>query len=305
MIETGNFSSMDQTRLFYRAPLCGEEAKPVIVIHGFAEHSGRYAEILTELKRTGFAPFAFDFRGHGHSEGKRGHISSFQNYVDDLRAAVRFVKKRNAGTALLLAHSMGALVATHFAIQEPESVDGLVLSSPLFGIRVSVPEWKKRLGYWMAQYWPSFGLPNNIDADELTHDKGKADVYRSDPLIFHHVTARWFEEILKATENSMSTASQLDRPFLLQLSDNDRIVSYEKSCQWYEKSMISDKSLHVYAGFYHEIYNERDRHKPIGDFIAWMLARWPREKLENRFSSADAEWKDQKLYSAGAALDAL
>src|SRR5688572_26720323 len=117
MIETGNFSSIDQTRLFYRALPPVHGGKSVIVAHGFAEHSGRYGEILNELNRAGFAALAFDFRGHGNSDGKRGYISRFQDYVDDLKAAVNFEKGRNGNEpVIVLAHSMGALVAVNYAI---------------------------------------------------------------------------------------------------------------------------------------------------------------------------------------------
>src|SRR5689334_6487643 len=127
MIETGNFRSVDLTQLFYRAPLVtGKKKPPVVVVHGFAEHSGRYTDILTELEAKGFSPLSFDFRGHGHSEGKRGYINRFQDYVDDLGAAVALARSRGSDEpVILLAHSMGALVAIHYAISKPEEVCGL------------------------------------------------------------------------------------------------------------------------------------------------------------------------------------
>lgn len=279
MIETGNFSSHDGTKLFFRAPSSNSSDSTVIVVHGFAEHSGRYREILNALHQKGYGSLAFDFRGHGHSEGRRGYIERFDDYLKDLDAAVAFAKTRNKNQKIiLLAHSMGGLVASHFAAWKPDLIDGLVLSSPLFGIRIQVPAWKKRLGALMSKYWPAFGLSNTIDEKQLTHDQEKAEAYRSDPLIFHHVTARWFEEITVATQNSLEIAQRLKQPFLLQLSGDDRIVSYDKSCEWYEKNLSSDKSLRVYADFYHEIYNEKNRNEPVTEFLSWLSMRWPQEK---------------------------
>src|SRR5690348_7450490 len=143
MIETGNFTGKGGLRLFWRAYPAEEGRIPVVVIHGFAEHSGRYNEILQELHLNGFGALAFDLRGHGHSEGKRGFIERFDDYVDDLNAAVEFALQRfKSNKVIILAHSMGALVSTQFAHKTPEKILGMVLSSPLFGIKIEVPRWK-------------------------------------------------------------------------------------------------------------------------------------------------------------------
>jgi len=295
MIETGNFSGKEGLRLFWRAYPAAEGRIPVVVIHGFAEHSGRYNEILQELHQNGFGSLAFDLRGHGNSDGKRGYIGHFEDYVDDLDAAIEFSRKRyQADKVIVLAHSMGALVATQLAHKKPDKILGMVLSSPLFGIKIEVPRWKKKLSEWMSKYWPSCSLPNQIDANLLTHDKVKAEAYSSDPLVFRHVCARWFEEIGRVTAQSDGKADQLNVPFLMQLSDEDHIVSYAKSCEWYQNTSNVDKQLIVYKGFFHEIYNEQERHKPIGDFLAWLLERWPTQKVAtNGTTPSDSSHRSQ------------
>lgn len=295
MIETGNFSARDGLRLFWRAYPAQEGKIPVVVIHGFAEHSGRYNEILQELHQNGFGALAFDLRGHGNSDGKRGFIDSFNDYVDDLNAAIEFSLQRfKTDKVIVLAHSMGALVATQLAHRKPEKILGMVLSSPLFGIKIEVPRWKKKLSELMSKYWPSCSLPNQIDSNLLTHDKVKAEAYSSDPLIFHHVCARWFEEIGSVTSESDGKADQLSMPFLMQLSEQDHIVSYAKSCEWFENTSNVDKKLIVYKGFFHEIYNERERQKPIGDFLAWMLERWPTQKVATNGTPSDSSHGPQE-----------
>lgn len=279
MIETGNFNSFDGTKLFYRASNAKKGAIPVVLTHGFAEHSGRYSEIMQELMSHGYAPFAFDLRGHGRSDGKRGYINNFSDYVQDLKAAVETARERyKADKVILLAHSMGGLIAPNYAVLEPDRVLGLVLSSPLVGINVEVKGWKKALGLLMSKCWPSFAMANQIDSNLLTHDKAKAQAYSADPLIFQHVRAKWFVEILKTTANSVEVSRRLQHPFLLQVADDDHIVSYPKSCEWYEANTSPDKNLIVYKGFFHEIFNEVERAKPISDFLSFMIERWPNEK---------------------------
>lgn len=294
MIETGNFSGRDGLRLFWRA-YPAEGRIPVVVVHGFAEHSGRYNEILQELHQKGYGALAFDLRGHGNSDGKRGFINRFDDYVDDLNAAIAFSLQRfKADKVIILAHSMGALVATQLAHRGSEKILGMVLSSPLFGIKIEVPRWKKEFGSLMSKYWPSFSLPNKINPSLLTHDKLKAEAYSSDPLIFRHVCARWFEEIGRVTAQSDGKADRFDTPFLLQLSDEDHIVSYAKSCEWYQNTSNVDKELIIYKGFFHEIYNERERQKPIGDFLAWMLERWPTQKVTTNGTSSNSSHGSQE-----------
>lgn len=280
MFETGILSSPDGTRLFYRALVTNMPKMPVVVTHGFAEHSGRYEEVMESLAKAGFAPLAFDLRGHGKSDGKRGYINRFEEYLEDLEAVAAFARTRyNSRCIISLGHSMGGLIAARHALAHPKSVQGLILSSPLFGIRVHVPGWKKQLGHVMSRLLPAFSMPNDIDAGNLTHDKAKADMYRSDPLIFRHVCARWFDEILRVTFAS-SSDRRVDMPLLLQLSEDDRIVSCDQSRAWFDQLEGTDKTLRVYDGFFHEIYNERERARPIGDFVSWLHARWPQNAYD-------------------------
>jgi alpha-beta hydrolase superfamily lysophospholipase len=233
---------------------------------------------MAALSAARFSVVAIDLRGHGYSEGKRGYIDSMQQYLDDVDAAVEHAKAEfGFDRVILLAHSMGALVATHYANAYQSKLLGLALSCPLMGIKVKVPLWKAKLGEVMSTYMPSFKLASTIDAADLTHDVKKADVYRQDSLIFHHVTARWFSEILKSQEESLHFAPALKLPLLLQLSDPDKIVDSEQSKVWYDLCKMKDKTQLIYKGFFHEIYNETERQKPISDMVDWLKDRWSKK----------------------------
>ena len=275
MMETGQIPSKDGLKLFWRATLAKEARLVLVLVHGFAEHSGRYADMMNWLCQEGISTVALDLRGHGQSGGRRGYIDSFDQYVGDVNAVVQWARKKTKTKQIaLLAHSMGGLVGTYYAAQYGSKLSGLILSSPLFGISAPVPFWKRKMGQVMSSLIPAFGLPSGIDPDNLTHDKKVAELYREDPLVFHKATARWFCEVVRASSQAMPKASLLKMPLLMQLSTDDRIVDYPRSRDFYAQCKMVDRSLHAYEGFFHEIYNEVERQKPLSDLLAWIKHRF-------------------------------
>jgi len=270
-LHTGNLTASDGAKLFYRFYPAKAARGTVVLVHGYADHSGRYEHVARALCASDTNVLSFDLRGHGFSEGTRGYIDSFEQYLLDLDAAVEeALKTTQREKVLLVAHSMGGLVATFYTERHPEKILGLVLSSPFFGIKIEVPEWKLQLGSIMSKYLPKFGLPTGIKTIHLTHDRREVQLHDNDPLIFTNGTSRWLTEIMHAQEELMTLPEKMTTPLLLQLSGDDRIVDSQKSQQFFEKCQMSDREQIIYEGFFHEIYNELERDRPIHDMISWV-----------------------------------
>jgi alpha-beta hydrolase superfamily lysophospholipase len=264
-------SSHDGTKLYIENHPVSAPKHVVVLVHGFAEHIGRYGEIFKRLNRAGMSVLGVDLRGHGRSHGMRGYINNISDYVDDLDAAVREAKARNnASTVVILAHSMGALVASCYTAQYPNQVSGLILSSPLIEIAVEIPAWKRKAGHWMAKLMPSFSLKSTMDTKYLTHDTEIVRAYDKDPLVFHYVRAGWFDQITGFKDEAFKTAKKIKTPVLIQFSPEDYVVNYETGHAWASEIRSPNKQILVYDGFYHEIYNEIEREKPISDLIHWL-----------------------------------
>ena len=267
----------DGLNIFYRQYKADPEKARMVIAHGLGEHSGRYLNVVNRLVPKGITIFAPDFRGHGKSDGKRGHVLSFGDYREDLDSMLKVaVKEKKPGMkCFLLGHSMGGLIAINCAISRQETIDGLIISSPSLGVAVKVPAVKAVLGKAMSSLWPGLSLNNELDASKISHDEKVVAAYRNDSLVHDRVTARWFTEFLSAMENANNQVSKIKVPFLMQIAGDDHLVNAAASKAFFEKLSSKDKTLHVYDGLYHEIFNEKEEERKLAldDLENWIGSR--------------------------------
>jgi alpha-beta hydrolase superfamily lysophospholipase len=273
---TGNFTSQDGLKIFYRSYQADNERARLVIAHGLGEHSGRYGNVVERLLPKGITIWALDLRGHGHSDGWRGHVSTFDLYLSELRTMVEIAREGgpDAIKIFLLGHSMGGLIALNFALRFPEIIDGVIASSPTLGLAVKLPAIKSALGKIMSSIWPSLSLGNELDASKISHDEEVVRAYEKDPLVHDRVSARWFTEFLSAMETTNQLASKIKVPILMQVAGDDHLVSIQSSKTFFEKLYLEDKTLHFYDDLYHEIYNEGEdrRAKVLTDLETWLEA---------------------------------
>ena len=272
--KVGTLTSADGVKIFFRHYPAEAERARMVIAHGLGEHSGRYRNVVERMLPNGISVWVPDHRGHGQSEGKRGHILNFVQYLADLRLSVELAGEgRPEGMkCFLLGHSMGGLIALYFAQQYPGFIDGVVASSPALGMAIEVPGLKKVLGLLMSYIWPGLAMGNELDAGKVSHDPEVVRAYKTDPLVHDRVSARFFTEFLAAMETVYIQASALKVPTLLQVAGDDQLVNARSSVQFFEQLDIEDKTLHVYEGRYHEIYNEGEdlRRQVIEDLEDWL-----------------------------------
>lgn len=272
--KTGTVSGPDGLKIFYRTYGAEGERGRLVIAHGLGEHSGRYGNVLRKILPGGISVWAMDLRGHGKSEGRKGRISSFDDYITDLRSGVALARRDIPGDmkCFLLGHSMGGLIALIFALRFPEMINGLIISSPSLGIAGKVPFLKRALGKVMSSVLPGMALANGLDISKLSHDEAVVRGYADDPLVHDRVSTRWFTEFLKAMEEVNRLASRLAVPILLQLAGDDYLTDVEMSKAFFDRLNVTDRTLQVYEGMYHEIYNETEelRSRPLDDLYDWL-----------------------------------
>jgi lysophospholipase len=271
-IERTHFSSVDGRQIFFQADTLPNSVGNILLVHGFGEHCGRYDALTAELNEKGFNVFRFDLRGHGRSDGKRGHIFEFEEYLQDFACfKERALSHPQAHTSsFLLGHSYGGLVALSSMLRDPSDIRGLALSSPFFGMADGIPKWKIGLGKVLSKYLPSLSLPTEIDPADVSHDPETINDYATDTLIGRTASTRWLTETLGAQERALAHAHQLAMPLLWQQAGDDRIVSKVKSRSVYEATGSSDKTWVEYPEMFHEIWFEQERELPIGELKTWL-----------------------------------
>ncbi|MCP4623490.1 MAG: alpha/beta hydrolase [bacterium] len=275
--KTGTFEGSDGVDIFYRHYQAEPERARLVIAHGLGEHSGRYGNVIERMLPMGISVWAPDHRGHGQSEGKRGHVLNFMQYLTDMRSMIELARDGldDDNKCFLMGHSLGGLIAIYFAQRFPEIVDGIVASSPVLGRIIEIPAAKKILGSLMSFLWPGLTMGNELDTGKISHDPEVVNAYNNDPLAHDRVSIRFFAEFMAAMETVNQQAPSLQVPILMQVAGDDHLVNARTAEQFFEKLAVPDKTLHVYEGLYHEIYNEPagQREKVLKNLEDWLGER--------------------------------
>ena len=252
----------------------------VVLSHGKDEHTGRYRHVIAALTECGYAVYAHDHRGHGRSDGPRGVIVRFDDYVDDLHLLVETVRGRHPGLPLfLLGHSMGGLIAARYAIVRQEFLAGLILSGPAFLIGGNVPAWKKRVMLLLGRVAPNLRLPPSPPGT-LSRDLEIDELFLSDPLCHNEPTRVGFARALYlAAEATRPRGGELTSPLLLMHGAADTLTSPRGSEQFFRAVASRDKTLKLWPDNRHEIFNDLDKDAVIAFMLGWLDDRIHAEQM--------------------------
>jgi alpha-beta hydrolase superfamily lysophospholipase len=268
----GFITSSDGTRLFFRRHAAATPTARILLIHGFAEHGGRYLELLDALAEAGFDALAFDLRGHGQSDGLRGDLRRFDDYLDDTRAAFDALTANAGGTALVFGHSMGGLIATHFAAAEARRCRALALSSPMFARALKVNPLKLLAGHVLGRVLPRFAMPNGITSAHLTRDPAEMAIHAADPLILTNARAGWFVALEAAMAAAPACLARITMPLYLMHGESDPLTSFDASRALFSQAPSSDKTFIALPDMRHETLHEIGRERVRADLVQWLVA---------------------------------
>lgn len=277
-METGHFSARDGIQLHYQLYSPAAPRGSVLVMHGFAEHGGRYGHLVDALVPKGFAVMTYDHRGHGQSGGRRVFIERFDEYVADAALAVELAKKRLPGPLFVVSHSMGGVVALLLAAQKPAGISGWVFSNPALHAAVDIPGWKVALARCASKALPTLEVPSGIPPEHISRDPDEVRQYAADPLCSKQATARWYTEFTAAQQRVRAAPEALAGvPVIGLIGEGDRIIDPTVSVRFFAALSGPDAVLRRYPGLYHEIFNElaADREIVLADAVAWLEQRAP------------------------------
>ena len=272
--EHNTFDAADGRRLFEQHWLpAGAPHAHLAIVHGYAEHSGRYAHVGDALAARGYAVHALDLRGHGRSDGDRVLVRSFDEYLDDVRAFLARVRA-TAGErpVFLLGHSMGGTIVTlELAVDRPQ-LSGALLSGGVL-TSAGTPRVMRIIVGLLARFLPKLPLVK-LNAEHVSRDPEVVRRYVDDPLVFHgRVKAGLAAAMGRAVRRIERDSKSIALPILIMHGTEDLLPSPDGSRQLFDAVASADKTLKLYEGLHHEILNEPEQDQVIADMADWMDAR--------------------------------
>lgn len=232
----------------------------VLLVHGIAEHSGRYELVGRQLAESGLKVRSFDLPGFGGSGGKRGHVDSFDEYLDAVGEELTSSTESGLPT-VLLGHSMGGLIALKYALSRSPAPDYLVLSAP--AIDAAVPAWQRTLAPLLARVVPKLTIPNPVKGEHLSRDPSVAERYFSDPLVYTKASSRMGAEMFETMKSVEGKVPSM--PTHIVHGGADEIVPAHFSAPLGERM-----SRKLYPNLRHELFNEPEGPEVIADVVAWL-----------------------------------
>jgi alpha-beta hydrolase superfamily lysophospholipase len=247
----------------------GAPKAAILIIHGLAEHSGRYEHVAEAFAARDFAVHAYDQRGHGESGGSRVHVDGWDILLDDVEDRLSAMAFEIKAPVIMYGHSMGGLVALDYCLTRSEVLpDLLVLSAP--GIKSTIAKWKQLLAPVLAKLAPKATLPLDFDEEHMSRDPAVAAAYLADPLVERKATAKFGAEALKAQKRVGERMDSLTVRTLVIAGGNDEVVPAHSSHGLGDVPGVDRK---LYPNLRHELHNEPEGPEVVKDIADWLDAQ--------------------------------
>jgi len=272
--QEGFFKGVRGANIYFQSWLPESEPKGVLlIVHGLAEHSGRYMNIVHHFVPLGYAVYGIDHLGHGKSEGRRVHVDRFEDYTITLKGYFDMIGGWQPDKPVFLfGHSMGGLISAVYLLDHQTELAGAVLSGAVVKVPNNITPAFLVVGKMLSVLVPRVGLLG-LEADGVCRDPAVVQAYLRDPLVYKgKTTARLAAEMIKAMQRLKAEATRITLPVLMLQGSADRIVDPAGTKILYDAVSSGDKEIRIYDGFYHEVFNEPEHDKVLCDIEIWLEA---------------------------------
>ncbi len=272
---TGSVTTGDGTRLFTQRWEAHAAHAAMLLVHGYAEHSGRYAHVAGYLNAHDVSVYTYDQRGFGRSDGRRALVTSFDQLLDDLQCVIDRTRRRLSDDAplFLMGHSMGGAVCALYAIERSQAFQGLILSSPAVEVDDDIAPVLRHLAGVIGRLVPTLPTIRTPD-DAISRDPAVIAAAEADPLNYHgRVLAGTGAAFIRAARRIQTHMAAIALPLLVFHGTADKLTDPAASRMLYEHARSPDKALNLYDGLYHETLNEPEKEQVLEDIVEWLQAR--------------------------------
>ena len=275
----GYVKSNDSKHLYYQQWLPDKPPRgQIFLVHGFSEHSGRYAEWILRFVEKKLAVNTLDLRGHGKSEGQRGHTPSYQEMLNDIGLWIQQFKLKQGVPSVLYGQSLGGNLVLSYMLEMPDfQPDGIISTSPWLKL-VAEPKTLVALGARiLRKIAPSFSRNSGLDINLLSHDPSVAEDYVRDPLNHSQITPTLFFGTQKAARKIQGRPGDFNLPVLLMHGSGDKVTSFrasQKLAQDVQKTG-NDITFVPWNGLFHELHHEYEQKEVFQTIIDWLNHKFP------------------------------
>jgi acylglycerol lipase len=254
----GYLKGYQDFNIYYQCWLPEGATRAVLLIaHGFAEHSGRYGNVVNHFVPRGYPVYALDHRGHGRSDGERVQVERFSDYTRDLKTFFDIVRQENPDDKIfLVGHSMGSAISLVYVLRYQHELAGLITSGGGIARPGDAPPPPRPAG-------------QPLDTAFLSRDPAVIEAYENDPLVYRGPIPQ-----RSAVADMRSTlperVPEIKLPVLIMAGNGG--PDGARSQVLYELIGSEDKTLKLYEGLLHEIFNEPEHPQVMADMGAWLEA---------------------------------
>lgn len=247
----------------------------IVMAHGLGEHSGRYGHVVHSFQEANLAVIRFDLRGHGRSEGKRGHARGYKFLLDDVSLLMRFARQRFPGIPLILfGHSLGGNIIANWLIRrsdEASQITGAVLSSPWFVLTTPPSSLKVTVVSSLASLWPGLMIPAGFRPRKLTRNPVVIEAYEHDPLIHRHASVKLISDAYFAGLWALEHAAECQTPLLATHGTADSVTGPDGTELFCQRAPHAE--LILFNDLVHEPHNEPEWPIVVEAMRNWILNR--------------------------------
>lgn len=241
------------------------------LIHGMGEHAERYTHVADFFANHGVATVSIDLRGHGNSEGKRGHTPSYEALMNDIDKLISKAKELFPNVPLIMyGHSMGGNLTLNYIIRRKPEIVGAIVTAPYLKLAFEPPKWKVTLGKMTASLIPTLTQPTGLETAAISRDRAVVNAYEKDKLVHDKITSAFFVNVHFAGPYAIEHASEIKVPLLVMHGTADRLTSPEGTKE-FAKNSGKNVTLKIWNDLYHELHNEPEKMEVFQFELDWLL----------------------------------
>jgi alpha-beta hydrolase superfamily lysophospholipase len=266
-----NITTNDNLQLFTAAFEVPNAKGIVALVHGLGEHGGRYAHWAAYFNQSHYNVVTLDLRGHGRSEGKRGHTPTYEHLLDDIDVFLAKIKEKYPKTPIFLyGHSLGGGIVLNYLVRrQPTFLQGVIATGPFITLAFEPNKFTYALGKLMRNIFPSFTQNNQVNSNHVSRDKAVVTAYDNDPLVHSELSAALGIGALEAGKFLFHHKGNISTPTLLLHGGNDKLTNPEGTITFFNQT-TGNRHLKIFTSLYHEIHNEPEKEAVFEYIIGWV-----------------------------------